>query len=89
MRARTGKHRVDVYGRGFTDQVMQTLHESPDVKSAAASDGHVVLEMQNGSAVPQMVRMLVAQGVEVEEVLRDKASLEDVFLTLVEEDAHA
>ena len=89
LRARKGKHRVDVYGRGVNDQVLKALHESSDVKSAAANDGHLVLEMRNDAAVPQIVRMLVAQGVEIEEVLKDKASLEDVFLTLVEEEAHA
>jgi hypothetical protein len=33
--------------------------------------------------------MLVEQGAQIEEVVRDKASLEDVFLTLVEEEPNA
>jgi ABC-2 type transport system ATP-binding protein len=89
LRARNGKRRVDVYGRGLNDRVLTALRESTDVKAAAADDGHLVLEMRNDAAVPHLVRMLVAQGVEIEEVLKVKASLEDVFLTLVEEDTHA
>jgi ABC-2 type transport system ATP-binding protein len=41
----------------------------------------------NSQAAP-LVRFLVEQGIEVEEVRKEKASLEDVFLTLVSEADH-
>jgi hypothetical protein len=65
------------------------LRALPGVKSAALNDGHLALEMRDGGSVPDVVRMLVAQGAQIEEVVKDKASLEDVFLTLVEEETHA
>jgi hypothetical protein len=42
--------------------------------------------MREDGSVSEVVRLLVEQGVQIEEVIKDKASLEDVFLTLVEED---
>jgi ABC-2 type transport system ATP-binding protein len=83
------KHRVNVHGRGFDDRMVSALRALAGVKSAAVSDGHLALEMRDGGSVPEIVRMLVEQGAQIEEVVKDKASLENVFLTLVEEDAHA
>jgi ABC-2 type transport system ATP-binding protein len=83
------RHRVDVRGRGFEDPIVNGLRALPGVKSAAVNDGHLALEMRESGSVPEIVRMLVEQGAQIEEVVRDKASLENVFLTLVEEDAHA
>ena len=39
------------------------------------------------SKIGPLVRLLVQAGAEVEEVRRGKASLEDVFLTLMEEES--
>ena len=83
------KRGVDVRGQGFDDRIVASLRELPGVKSAAANDGHLALEMREGGSVPEVVRMLVEQGAQIEEVVKDKASLEDVFLTLVEEEPHA
>jgi ABC-2 type transport system ATP-binding protein len=83
------KNRVDVRGRGFDARIVNGLRALPGVKSAALNDGHLALEMRDGGSVPDVVRMLVAQGAQIEEVVKDKASLEDVFLTLVEEETHA
>jgi ABC-2 type transport system ATP-binding protein len=89
LRARNGKHRVDVYGRGIDERIMAALRALPDVKSAQSDAGHLVLNMTDEAGMPPIVRMLVEQGAEIEEVIKHRASLEDVFLTLVEEDAHA
>jgi len=85
----TKKRRIDVRGRGMDDGIVGRLTAMPGVKSAALNDGHLALEMQDGGSVPDVVRMLVEQGAQIEEVVRDKASLEDVFLTLVEEEPRA
>src|SRR6185503_6849805 len=85
----TNKRRIDVRGRGIDDGMLGRLTAMPGVKSAALNDGHLALEMRDGGSVPEVVRMLVEQGAQIEEVVRDKASLEDVFLTLVEEEPNA
>jgi ABC-2 type transport system ATP-binding protein len=86
--ARNSKDRVDVYARGVGDGVVAALRALPVVKTAQSESGHLVLEMTADGAVPQIVRMLVESGAEIEEVIKHKASLEDVFLTLVDEDTH-
>jgi hypothetical protein len=46
----------------------------------------ITIELRGESEMGPLVRMLVQAGAEVEEVRRGKASLEDVFLTLMEEE---
>ena len=45
------------------------------------------IELRGESKIGPLVRLLVQAGAEVEEVRRGKASLEDVFLTLMEEES--
>jgi len=44
------------------------------------------VELRGESEVGPCVRLLVQAGAEVQEVRRGRASLEDVFLTLMEEE---
>jgi hypothetical protein len=45
-----------------------------------------VLELAESSETSPLVRLIVQAGGAVEEVRKDKGSLEDVFLTLMEEE---
>ena len=49
-------------------------------------DGKLTIELKPGSPTAPLVRLLVASGAEVEEVRKSQASLEDLFLSLVEEE---
>ena len=53
---------------------------------AALQGGHLTLVLRGESAIAPLVRLIVEAGGEMEEVRRGKASLEDVFLTLMEEE---
>ena len=86
LRRQTGGPRVEVYGRGFTEEVVALVLTQHEVVSARARNGRLTLDLQAGAEVSPLVNMLVGAGVEVEEVRRGKASLEDVFLTLMEEE---
>ena len=86
LRQRTGGPRVEIYGRGFTDEVVALARTQPEVVAAQARNGRLILDLQAETQVAPLVNMLVGAGVEVEEVRRGKASLEDVFLTLMEEE---
>jgi hypothetical protein len=59
------------------------------VRSAAAANGTLVLDLQDSSRIAPLVRRLVEAGVELEEVRKGNASLEDAFLSLVEDDRSA
>jgi ABC-2 type transport system ATP-binding protein len=56
------------------------------VAAATLQNGHLAIDLRQDTATAPLVSMLVGAGVEVEEVRRGKASLEDVFLTLLEEE---
>ena len=85
LRQRTGGPRVEVFGRGFSERILKLAQEQPGVVTAEAHNGRLVLDLQAETRVSPLVNLLVNAGVEVEEVRRGKASLEDVFLTLMEE----
>jgi ABC-2 type transport system ATP-binding protein len=87
LRARSGKPRIEIIGCGFTDHIVDTLRRRRDVVAVQARNGMLTVDLQgDGSAAP-LVSTLVGAGALVEEVRRDQASLEDVFLTLTEEEA--
>ena len=86
LRVRTAGHQVEIAGSGFNEQVLEMLRATSQVRSAHAADGRLLLDVQDSSRISPLVRMLVEAGAEIEEVRKGKASLEDVFLALVEED---
>jgi ABC-2 type transport system ATP-binding protein len=89
LRARASGPRLEVVGRGFGDQALALLRAQPDVIAATAQNGHLAIDLRQEAASAPLVRLLVNAGVEVEEVRRGKASLEDVFLTLMQEGNNA
>jgi ABC-2 type transport system ATP-binding protein len=86
LRARTGGPQAEIVGYGFTEQMLTTLREQPEVAHAELHNSHLLIELRGESKMGPLVRLLVHAGAEVEEVRRGKASLEDVFLTLMEEE---
>jgi ABC-2 type transport system ATP-binding protein len=86
LRARTGGPRVEVYGRGFTQVALDQLRSRRDVAAVEAINGHLTIELREEGAASSLVSLLVASGAEIEEVRRGKASLEEVFMTLMEEE---
>ncbi len=86
LRARTGGPQAEIVGHGFTEPMLATLRERPEVARAELRNSHLFLELRGESEMGPLVSLLVQAGAEIEEVRRGKASLEDVFLTLMEEE---
>jgi ABC-2 type transport system ATP-binding protein len=86
LRAQAGGPRVEIVGRGFSPDALALVRERPEVAAATLQNGHLAIDLRQDTATAPLVSMLVGAGVEVEEVRRGKASLEDVFLTLLEEE---
>jgi ABC-2 type transport system ATP-binding protein len=78
--------RAEIAGRGFTDDVLVRLRQLADVDAADLRNGRLVLALKDGGDTAPIVAALVGAGAAVEEVRRDTRSLEDVFLTLMEEE---
>lgn len=89
LRMRTGGPRLEVVGRGLTAQVVAGLRALPAVGQVQANETHVEVELKDAEQSAQIVQFLVVQGVQIEEVRKGKASLEEAFLSLMEaEDVH-
>ena len=85
LSARKGT-RVEVRGRGLTEQLATLVGGRPEVSTAAMNDGRLIVELRDGAEMAPLVSLLVGAGASVEEVRKEQASLEEVFLTLMEEE---
>ena len=86
LRARAGGPGLEILGRGFDDNVLNLLRAHPDVVAAEVQNEHLTIDLREGMDTAPLVSLVVSAGVQVEEVRRSKASLEEVFLTLMEEE---
>ena len=86
LRAQTGGERAEIAGRGFTEVVLGAVRGRPGLLGAEVRNGRLCLELRPGTELAPLVSALVGAGAEIEEVRKGKASLEEVFLTLMEEE---
>ncbi len=86
LRTRTGAPRAQIVGRGFDERVLELLRARPEVTDVRLHDGQLSLELRGDGDTAPLVSLLVSVGAQVEEVRKGKASLEEVFLTLMEEE---
>jgi ABC-2 type transport system ATP-binding protein len=86
LRARTGGPRIEIAGQGFSQETLALLRARPEVTAAEVQNGRLTVNLHHETPTAPLVNLLVSAGVQVEEVHRGKASLEEVFLTLMEEE---
>ena len=86
LRTKTGAPRAQIIGRGFDENVLSLLRARPEVANVQLHDGQLSIELRGEADTAPLVSLLVNAGVQVEEVRKGKASLEEVFLTLMEEE---
>jgi ABC-2 type transport system ATP-binding protein len=86
LRARSGSPRVEIFGKGFDERVVAVLRAQPEVSTLERTNGHLTMELAERAEPGPLVSLLVREGAEVDEVRRGRASLEDVFVTLMEEE---
>lgn len=83
LRARAGI-RAEIAARALDEATLAALRRREEVTDAEWRDGRLLIELRPGAELADVIAMLVESGVRIEEVR--KASLEDVFLTLIEEE---
>lgn len=86
LRACTGKPTAEIHGRGFRPDVIETLRCLPKVSAVFVHADHLQVELEPGAETAPLVNLLVREGVEVEEVRKGRSSLEDAFVTLMQEE---
>ena len=87
LRARGGGQRTEIAGRGFSDAILDALREQLVSRSRVVDGDRLILTLKDGGGVAPMVDLIVREGGEVEEIRNGHGSLEEVFLTLMGEDA--
>jgi ABC-2 type transport system ATP-binding protein len=83
LRAARGGEQIEIVGRNL-DRANALLAEMPQVDRFAVRNGHLFIHKKRGTSAAPIVAALVNSGAEVEEVRRDAASLEEVFISLLE-----
>ncbi len=85
LRLRQGGHRLEVVGRGFSAEVLNMLRQRPEVAGVENADHHITMELKGDPDTSDIVRSLIQAGVQVDEVRKGAASLEEVFLESMED----
>jgi len=86
LRAARGASLLHIGGRGLSDDLLARLALTADVAAVARDGDGIAVQLAAGGDVAAIVAWLVQHDVAVEEVRRDRASFEDVFLELVTDD---
>jgi ABC-2 type transport system ATP-binding protein len=86
LRAGAGGPRLEITGKGFTPSLLQNLQARPEVSGVELNDGRLVIHLRQPFESAPLVSQLVSAGVEVEEVRKGSASLEEAFLALMNEE---
>ena len=86
LRGRAGGPQAEIVGSGFTERMLALPRAQPEVALAELHGDHVTVALRGTNKVAPVINLIVQSGGEIEEVRRGKASLEDVFLTLMEEE---
>jgi ABC-2 type transport system ATP-binding protein len=86
LRAQASAPYLEVLGRGFTPEMVAALRSRPEVADIEPGEGRLVVRYVNSVDSAPLVSQLVAAGAQVEEVRKGKASLEEAFLTLMNEE---
>jgi ABC-2 type transport system ATP-binding protein len=83
----TGGHKLLVVGHGFTESVVNDLSQRPEVILAEIKNHELEITLRENTEAAPLVSLLVAQGVKIEEVHKQYASLEESFLALMEQES--
>lgn len=70
-------------GSGFTSSMIEALESRDDVASARQENGRLIVDLVGDSSTAPLLSLLVGMGAAIENMSRGEASLEEVFLALV------
>jgi ABC-2 type transport system ATP-binding protein len=82
----SGAPKAEIVGRGLGEEVLARLRARPEVAAAELRNGRLSIDLRGDVDLAPLVSLLVSAGVQIEEVRKGKASLEEVFITLMEEE---
>jgi ABC-2 type transport system ATP-binding protein len=86
LRSRATRMQVVITGQGFSPAVVKLMEKQSEVTAVHSRNGRLTIDFRQEMATDELVNMLVEAGAQVDEIRRGKASLEDVFVALMEEE---
>lgn len=86
LRSRNSLHKIEIIGSGFTEETLTLVQARPEVKQAEIQNGRLLIELNGGNIIGPLVTLIVKSGAEIEDISRGGESLEDLFLTLMQEE---
>ncbi|HLO14662.1 MAG TPA: ABC transporter ATP-binding protein [Anaerolineales bacterium] len=89
LRREEDSSHVVITGSGFTQEILDQLRTQPIVKAVIQQNSHLEITLTDLGNTSSLLGFLINAGAQVEEVHKNKASLEDVFLKMMEEDSNA
>ena len=78
--------RAVIIARGITPEVAELARAHPGVLAVEVGEDQLSLKLEEGTDTAPLIRDLISAGMQIEEVVKERASLEDVFLRLMEEE---
>jgi ABC-2 type transport system ATP-binding protein len=86
LRSRNSLHKIEIIGSGFTEETLTLVQARSEVKQAEIQNGRLLIELNGGDIIGPLVTLIVKSGAEIEDISRGGESLEDLFLTLMQEE---
>jgi ABC-2 type transport system ATP-binding protein len=86
LRSNAAAPRLYVSGQGISSQVLESLRGNTLVSNLQQHNGQVIMDLSDMARSHEIVSQLIEAGVQIDEVRKEKADLEDVFLRLVDEE---
>ncbi len=86
LRAARGGEQIEIVGRNL-EVSAQALRAIASIRATSFRNGRLIVQQERGASAAPVIASLVQHGAEIEEVRRDAASLEDIFMSLLEEPA--
>jgi ABC-2 type transport system ATP-binding protein len=89
LRSQEGAPRLEIIGSNFTPLALEGLKSRPEVLDYSQNNNRLVINLREPVDTSPLLSLLINSGAQVDEVRKGKANLEEVFLTLMEEDQEA
>lgn len=85
LRSKGTRPQAEIEGANFTPALIEALKARPEVAGVTLKDNLLSLVLAGSSSLAPLVKLVVDNGGQIEEVRKGYKSLEEVFLTLVAE----
>ncbi|MBN1231547.1 MAG: ABC transporter ATP-binding protein [Anaerolineales bacterium] len=85
LKNRMGDNHLEIVCKGFNPTTTSILETLSEINSVTAHKEHISLSLNETYSTNRILRLLMDNDVQIEEVRKGNASLEEIFLDLVEE----